>query len=61
MGAPRGDHTLRSLACASGKHAIGVQVYAGIYLHGLYVECASLGPAGWYIDSLGFVCDDYNK
>jgi hypothetical protein len=46
MGGPGGDHTLRSLACASGKHAIGVQVYAGIYIHGLYLECASLGPAG---------------
>jgi hypothetical protein len=46
MGISGGPALYQSLPCPSGKHAIGLQVYAGIWVHGLRLECAALGPNG---------------
>jgi len=44
----------QSLICPTGKHAIGVTVYAATYVNGFELECATLGANGEH-QSIGTV------
>ena len=46
MGSSGAASLYKSLSCPTGKYAIGVQAHAGVWLHGLMLECAFLGPNG---------------
>ena len=36
----------KTLPCPSGKHAIGLIAHSGTYIHGLELQCATLGRYG---------------